>query len=83
MLNVPVASLFNAIGNCLQMEIALKLYTTVFQLVCKILYDKKTFFNFSTYSVFYKKSSIIFFLETTLWHEYSCIINCLEREIAL
>lgn len=56
-----MASLFNTIRNCLRMEIALKLYTKIFQLVCKISYDKKTFFNFSTYSVVYKKSSIIFF----------------------
>lgn len=44
MLDVPVASLFNTIGNCLRMEIVLKLYATVFQLVCKILYDKENIF---------------------------------------
>lgn len=43
------------------MEIALKFYTTVFLLTYRKLYVKKaTFFNFCTWSVIYKKPTIMY-----------------------
>ena len=43
MLNVP---LFNAINHHLQMEVTREFYTTVFQLIRRMLHDKKkTFFH--------------------------------------
>lgn len=52
MLNVP---LFNAINHHLQMEVTREFYTTVFQLICRMLHDKKQ--HFFIYSVICKKSS--------------------------
>ena len=43
------------INNHLKSEIWLQFYTTVFSLVCRTFSNKKSkFFNFYTYSVFYK-----------------------------
>lgn len=52
MLRVP---LFNAINHHLQMEVTREFYTTVFQLVRRMLHDKKQ--HFFTYNVICKKCS--------------------------
>lgn len=49
------------INNYLERKVALKYYTTVFPLAGRTLYVKKTiFFSLCTYSVVYKKPSVIF-----------------------
>lgn len=52
---------FSDIINHLEREIALKFYTTVFSMLRRTFLNKKSkFSNFTTYSVFYKRCSIIF-----------------------
>ena len=52
-------SSFSIINNCLEREILLQFCAMIFSLVRRIFSNKKSkFFNFRTYSVFYKCSSV-------------------------
>lgn len=67
-LDVSVASPFNAISNYLQMEITFKFCIVVVLLACSIQNDERTtFFNFCTYSVVYKKLSILESITICYW----------------